>query len=128
MVIDISDFLSQEIAGPGKFSCSSDKKGCRFEEPAMNQLITDIFGDDSITLNCQAGECMHYSMVPGFKVPAKPDNVKMVVLSIAVAAFFVAGASWRMYWWWNSHSVRWNQSELIAIFFAPSVGSVLVLG
>jgi len=98
--VDISDFLTEEITGPGKFSCSSDKKGCQFEEPAMNQLITDIFGDDSITLDCQAGECMHYSMVPGFKVPAKPDNVRMVVLSIAVAAFVVAGASW-LFWYLN---------------------------
>ncbi|PLW38508.1 hypothetical protein PCASD_13765 [Puccinia coronata f. sp. avenae] len=96
--VDISDFLSQEIKGPGKFSCSSDQGGCQFEEPAMNQLITDIFGDTSITLNCQAGECMHYTMVPGFTVPERPDNSKMVALSIALTAFFVAGASW-MFWY-----------------------------
>jgi hypothetical protein len=89
--------LSQEIKGPGKFSCSSDQGGCQFEEPAMNQLITDIFGDTSITLNCRAGECMHYTMVPGFTVPERPDNSKMVALSIALTAFFVAGASWSQY-------------------------------
>ncbi|KAA1070223.1 hypothetical protein PGT21_004356 [Puccinia graminis f. sp. tritici] len=96
--VDISDFLSEEIKGPGKFSCSSDRGGCQFEEPAMNQLITDVFGDTSITLDCQAGECMHYTMVPGFKVPERPDNSKMVALSIALTAFFVAGASW-MFWY-----------------------------
>ncbi|CAH7681605.1 hypothetical protein PPACK8108_LOCUS14224 [Phakopsora pachyrhizi] len=53
-----------EIKGPGKFSCLSDQQGCRIEEPAMNQLISDIFGDTSITLNCQSGECMHYTKVP----------------------------------------------------------------
>ncbi|KAI8446743.1 hypothetical protein BY996DRAFT_6422045 [Phakopsora pachyrhizi] len=64
-------FLPEEIKGPGKFSCLSDQQGCRIEEPAMNQLISDIFGDTSITLNCQSGECMHYTKVPGFLVPVK---------------------------------------------------------
>ncbi|KAI6098344.1 hypothetical protein EDD16DRAFT_1663707 [Pisolithus croceorrhizus] len=41
--VDISDFLVEEIRGGG----------CRFEEPAMNQLINDIFGDAYITLNCE---------------------------------------------------------------------------
>jgi len=34
----------------------------------MNQLITDIFGDPYITLNCAGGECLHYSQVPGYAV------------------------------------------------------------
>lgn len=34
----------------------------------MNQLITDIFGDPYITLNCASGECMRRSEVPGFMV------------------------------------------------------------
>jgi hypothetical protein len=34
----------------------------------MDQLINDIFGDDSITLNCDSGECMHYTQVPGYEV------------------------------------------------------------
>ncbi|KAI9608115.1 hypothetical protein H4Q26_005571 [Puccinia striiformis f. sp. tritici PST-130] len=96
--VDISDFLSEEIKGPGKFSCSSDGGGCQFSEPALDQLITDVFGDTSITLDCQAGECMHYTMVPGFKVPERPDNSKMVAFSIALSAFFVAGASW-LFWY-----------------------------
>lgn len=93
--IDIGDFLREEIKGPGKFSCSSDGRGCRFEEPAMNQLITDIFGDTYITLDCQSGECMHYTMVPGFKAPERPDNSQLVALSIALALLFVILASAR---------------------------------
>ena len=34
----------------------------------MNQLIDDIFGDASISLNCKGGECLHYLQVPGYKV------------------------------------------------------------
>ena len=65
--IDIGDFLKQEIKGPAKFSCKSGS-GCKFEEPAMNDLIDQIFGDAYITLVCEGGECLHYSQVPGYVV------------------------------------------------------------
>ncbi|KAI5990869.1 hypothetical protein F5J12DRAFT_862567 [Pisolithus orientalis] len=82
--VDISDFLVEEIRGPAKFSCKTGDS-CRFEEPAMNQLINDIFGDAYITLNCEGGECLHYSQVPGYQRPTKPDNTKWVALSSAGA-------------------------------------------
>ncbi|KDQ08706.1 hypothetical protein BOTBODRAFT_37700 [Botryobasidium botryosum FD-172 SS1] len=88
--IDISDFLTEEIKGPAKFSCQSGN-GCKFEEPSMNNLINDIFGDQYITLNCDGGECLHYTQVPGYQPPARPDNSKWVALSAAVAGLiFVA--------------------------------------
>ena len=34
----------------------------------MNNLINDIFGDPFITLECDSGECMYPSMVPGYVV------------------------------------------------------------
>lgn len=55
----------------------------------MNQLINDIFGDSYITLNCQSGECLHYSMVPGFEAPTAPNNSKLVAASIAVTGLSV---------------------------------------
>ena len=64
---DIDDFLAEEVKGPASFNCETGK-GCAFEEPAMNQLINDIFGDNSITLDCNSGECMHYTNVPGYQV------------------------------------------------------------
>lgn len=36
-------------------------------EPAMDDLILMVFGDESIVLTCNSGECLHYTMVPGFK-------------------------------------------------------------
>ncbi|MBW0461115.1 hypothetical protein O181_000830 [Austropuccinia psidii MF-1] len=96
--VDISDFLQHEIKGPGKISCSSNRQSCTFQEPAMNQLITDIFGDNHITLDCQSGECMHYTMVPGFTVPTRPNNNQMVALSIALTFLFVVGAS-LLFWY-----------------------------
>ena len=70
---DISDFLTEEIKGPATFSCKTGA-GCKFEEPAMNQLINDIFGDGYITLECEGGECLYYSQVPGYIVsPFRPS-------------------------------------------------------
>lgn len=64
---DIGDFLQEEIKGPATFSCNT-RTGCKFEEPAMNELISSIFGDSYITLQCKGGECLHYSQVPGYVV------------------------------------------------------------
>lgn len=68
---DISDFLKEEIKGPATFSCKT-RSGCRFEEPAMNDLIDQIFGDPAIFLECKGGECLHYSQVPGYVVCSHP--------------------------------------------------------
>ncbi|KAK7027255.1 FAD-dependent urate hydroxylase [Paramarasmius palmivorus] len=86
--VDISDFLKEEIKGPAKFSCKTGA-GCQFEEDAMNQLITDVFGDPYITLDCYGGECLHYSQVPGYIRPPKPDNRLWVALSAAGACLLV---------------------------------------
>ena len=74
MLPDISEFLTEEIKGPAKFS-SRTGQGSRFEEPAMNQLINDIFGDEYITIDCKSGECMHASEVPGFVVRCAPSSI-----------------------------------------------------
>ncbi|KAI0313645.1 hypothetical protein OF83DRAFT_1065122, partial [Amylostereum chailletii] len=90
--VDISDFLTEEIKGPASFSCKTNQ-GCKFEEPAMNQLINDIFGDKYITLQCEGGECLHFSQVPGYVRPSKPDNTRWVALSVAGAGLFVIVSS-----------------------------------
>lgn len=79
----------------------------------MNDLIDSIFGDAFITLQCQGGECLHYSQVPGYVVrytflkflphnlilfeslqrPLKPDNAGWVALSAASAGLIVVIAS-----------------------------------
>jgi hypothetical protein len=80
--------LKDEIRGPASFTCQTGL-GCRFEEPNMNQLINDIFGDGYITLDCEGGECVHYSQVPGYVSPPKPDNTRWIALSTAGAGLVV---------------------------------------
>lgn len=76
----------------------------------MNELIDTMFGDRYITLQCDSGECLHYSQVPGYEVsntqyccvctlimclqpPPKPDNSQFIALSVAGAGFFVVLAT-----------------------------------
>ncbi|KAI9891761.1 MAG: hypothetical protein M1814_002511 [Vezdaea aestivalis] len=92
--VDIGEFLSEEIKGPASFSCSnSDDKSttaaCKFEEPNMNQLISDIFGDKSITLTCKSGECLPKYEVPGYERPIKKINTPLIAGVIAGCALFV---------------------------------------
>lgn len=70
--IDISDFLTETIKGPGDFTCDVNAQNCRFSEPSMNQLIQSVFGDPYITLHCASGECIHKSEIPGYTLPPKP--------------------------------------------------------
>lgn len=95
--IDISDFLTETITGPGDFSCDLTKKNCRFSEPSMNDLILSVFGDKYITLHCDSGECLHYSEIPGYKLPKKPKITWGMLLGsvsiiAGVGAVIAAGA------------------------------------
>jgi hypothetical protein len=76
LTLDIGDFLSEEIKGPATFYCNGKKNGCKFEEPAMNELIGSVFGDKSIFLNCESSECLYYTEVPGYQVIRLIRHVK----------------------------------------------------
>ena len=93
--VDIGDFLDQEIKGPASFSSWSGAKGSSsgshssFSEPAMNGLIQNIFGDETITLKCGSGECLYKTEVPGYERPIKKINTPLIAGVIAGCALFV---------------------------------------
>ncbi len=92
--IDIGDFLKEEIKGPASFSCRSTEggstsDGCKFQEPAMDDLIKSVFGDESITLQCDSGECLYETEVPGYQRPVKEINTPLIAGVIAGCALFV---------------------------------------
>lgn len=58
-------------------------------EPAMNELIMTMFGDPAIYLKCNAGECLHYTQVPGFARPPRPDYTMAIILSVAGVLLFL---------------------------------------
>ena len=85
--IPISDFLTEEIKGPATFSTTSSDSGkndgSTFKEPAMDDLIKSIFGDESITLQCHSGECLYRTDVPGYQRPVKQINTPLIAGVIA---------------------------------------------
>lgn len=92
--VDIGDFLDQEIKGPATLintntDGGSNRDGGRFSEPAMNDLISQIFGDVYIRLNCYSGECLYYTEVPGWTRPIKEINTPLIAAVIAGVALFV---------------------------------------
>lgn len=94
--IDISDFLTETIKGPGDFSCDINDKTCRFSEPSMNDLITSVFGDPYITLQCKSGECIHKSEIPGYDLPNKSkltiSNLLMIMGVIFLCFLVILGS------------------------------------
>jgi len=96
--IDISDFLTETIRGPGDFSCDIESKNCRFSEPSMNDLISSVFGDPYITLHCKSGECVHKSEIPGYDIPDHNKFSLMNLLTIAaVGVVCVVGIASAVY-------------------------------
>lgn len=89
--VDIGDFLDQEIKGPATFTeiQTSKKTSSVFSEPAMNDLISSIFGDASIFLECLHGECLHVTELPGYERPVKKINTPLIAGVIAGCALFV---------------------------------------
>ncbi|KAL1305221.1 hypothetical protein AAFC00_002139 [Neodothiora populina] len=92
--IDISEFLEESIKGPAQFSSihtdgGSAQDGSKFLEPAMNELISSVFGDESILLNCHSGECLYKTDVPGYERPVKKINTPLIASVIAGCALFV---------------------------------------
>ena len=93
--IDLGDFLDADIKGPAKFTTTETggQKTSKFQEPAMDNLILGIFGDDSITLRCNASECLYKTDVPGYEKPVKAINTPLIAGIIAGCALLVVAIS-----------------------------------
>ncbi|ORZ31938.1 hypothetical protein BCR44DRAFT_62443 [Catenaria anguillulae PL171] len=111
--VDIRDFLTEEVKGPGKLKCSapptdpigSTPRMCEFTEPAMDDLISQLLGDTSIQLRCSSGECLHVSQIPGYgsSRPQNPDSGSTLVFALLTTAcllivFCVVMAFLRNHW------------------------------
>lgn len=112
--VDISDFLTEEIKGPGSFKCTQSKGGvnkCAFEEPAMNDLISSIIGDSSIFLSCNSGECVHFSELPDYKTPVPKINTPLIAGVIAGCSLFLV-AIIVLTWYLSRRSFRYGPIHL----------------
>lgn len=92
--INIDDFLEDYIRGPATFSSlkttgGSTDDGSKFREPAMNDLIQQVFGDSSIFLDCDAGECLYKTEIPGYIKPVPKINTPLIAGVIGACALLV---------------------------------------
>ena len=105
---DLSDFLSVDIQGPGAFRethAGSGKSESVFTEPAMDDMISSIFGDKSITMSCTSGECLYKLDVPGYDKPVKRINTPVVAGAIAGSSIFIV-ACILLVWWLTRRNNR----------------------
>lgn len=90
--VDLVDFLREGIKGPATFRCLQEAGGvnnCFFEEPGMNELINEMFGDNSIFLTCRSGECLYHTEVPGYSHPVPKINTPLIAGIIAGCSLFL---------------------------------------
>lgn len=95
--IDLTDFLKEEIKGPASFITTETEGGSPddksvFSEPAMNDLISSVFNDKAIFLDCKTGECLSKTEVPGYEKPVKQINTPLIAGIIAGCSLFVVFA------------------------------------
>lgn len=114
--IDIGDFLEEEIQGPADFTTTMTEGGASdsvFSEPAMNGLISSVFGDPSIFLKCGSGECLYKLDVPGYERPVKETNTPLIAGVIAgVALFILAVILGILYLQRRSHAYEYGRITL----------------
>ncbi|EEP77441.1 conserved hypothetical protein [Uncinocarpus reesii 1704] len=116
--LDISDLLRDEIKGPASFSTvstrgGSDKDGSQFHEPALDNLIRKVFGDESILLSCRAGECLYKTEVPGYEVPVKIINTPLIAGVIAGCGLFIVAVI--LFIWYLSRRSTYHKYAAIQL-------------
>ncbi|KAJ5225220.1 hypothetical protein N7468_006445 [Penicillium chermesinum] len=89
--VDIGVFLDQLIKGPASFTTTATNEGTKstFSEKEMNGLIKTFFGEPSIYLSCNAGECLYKTDLPGYQRPVKKINTPLIAGVIAGCGLFV---------------------------------------
>lgn len=111
--INLSDFLAQVIKGPATFTTKESSEGSKsvFSEPEMNNLISGVFGDPSIFLSCDAGECLYKTNLPGYERPVKKINTPLIAGVIAGCSLFVVAVI-LIVWYLSRRSARRGYSRL----------------
>ncbi|KAF2212378.1 hypothetical protein CERZMDRAFT_106161 [Cercospora zeae-maydis SCOH1-5] len=114
--IDIGEFLDGSIKGPAGFTSVSSKSGkedgSTFTEPAMNGLISSVFGDPSIMLKCYSGECLYKNEVPGYTRPIKTINTPLIAGVISGVALFIVAVVLLIYFMNRRSANKWGYIHL----------------
>lgn len=97
--LDLSEWLVKSVKGPGDLNCNAGGE-CSFQEPEMDKLIRYVFGDNSIELQCDASECLHYSQIPGYEIPINQGGSLIgTIISISIASILLLIILWIFKCW-----------------------------
>lgn len=108
--LNIGDLLRNEIKGPAVLKTiqtrgGSPQDGTTFSEPALDNVVSSVFADDSIMLRCDSGECLYRTNVPGFEKPIKTINTPLIAGAIAGCSLFIVAAI-LLVWWFTRRNNR----------------------
>lgn len=88
----MTEFLKESVKGPATFDCLQEHGGvnvCKFKEPSLDWMVRNVFGDESIELDCRSGECLYHTQVPGYERPVKKINTPLIASVIAGCSLFL---------------------------------------
>ncbi|TPX68950.1 hypothetical protein CcCBS67573_g07015 [Chytriomyces confervae] len=91
--IDLSDWMKdpdEGPTGPATVTCEEGYAGamnhsCRLQEPHMTTLVRLISKEDYFALSCDAGQCLHYTQIPGYTRPGLKNAFSPLVIGILMA-------------------------------------------
>ncbi|KAI9376685.1 hypothetical protein BJX61DRAFT_530690 [Aspergillus egyptiacus] len=107
---DIGELL-KTIHGPASFSTVEGKGGgSKFKVPVLDDIVKNVFGDESITLKCNSGECLYKTDVPGYVRPIKKINTPLIAGVIAGCALFVVAVILSL--WYLSRRSQYRRLQL----------------
>ncbi|KAI1372330.1 hypothetical protein F4677DRAFT_265292 [Hypoxylon crocopeplum] len=112
--IDLTEFLKEEVKGPATFNCLQENGGinnCKFKEPALDWMTRNVFGDESIQLDCRSGECLYHTQVPGYERPVKKINTPLIAGVIAGCSLFLV-AIILVIWYLSRRQYRYGPIHL----------------
>ncbi|KAI4860156.1 hypothetical protein F4820DRAFT_120956 [Hypoxylon rubiginosum] len=112
--IDLTEFLDESVTGPASFSCLQENGGinnCKFKEPSLDWMVRNVFGDESIELDCRAGECLYRTQVPGYERPIKQINTPLIAGVIAGCSLFLVAAI-LLIWYLSHRQYRYGPIQL----------------
>ncbi|KAJ1936897.1 (ABC) transporter, partial [Linderina pennispora] len=86
---DISSVL-EEVEGPVNIRCHDDGfSGCHIREFSVSKIIADIFGEDSIQMSCNVGQCVHYSQLPTYQKKSHLTSKGNMLIGVSTSLMMV---------------------------------------
>ncbi|KAJ1665240.1 FAD-dependent urate hydroxylase [Coemansia sp. RSA 1646] len=87
--LDISAVLN-DVEGPVDIKCHDDGfSDCYIREFMISKTLSAIIGDDAINMECNVGQCMHYSQIPGYEKPKQEAHKGSMLLGVATSLLTV---------------------------------------